>query len=168
LCCKTTISQVIKYFEKHVPANQIIITQKTAPKKVKINKKEYYIFDNKCDDIVGDIIFPDSLQNGIWILTFKSDTIKVAAKIKVKNGRPNGEVLVFYRSGKIKSRYFLKNNTIHGKCYLYHSNGKKYARIMFKNGHLVETYGVFWDEEGKKDKIVYTILIFLEIPCLVK
>lgn len=109
----------------------------------------YHVFSYRFDKEFDGVTLPDSLNNGKWIAFFRDDTTKIALLAEYKKNRCR-KVKIFYFNGNLRVSYSLKNGLDHGICRIYNENGNIYAVAKFKNGELIEDWGHFFDENGKK------------------
>ena len=85
--------------------------------------------------------------------TYINDTL--ASTMQIKNFLPEGEVKIFFPSGKLLSTFYIKNGTMDGTMKAFYENGKIRMIGHFKNGKKDGEF-IEYDEDGSIiDKILY-------------
>ena len=91
--------------------------------------------------------------------TYKNDTL--VSSMQIKNSIPEGEVKIFFPSGKLLSTFYIKNGTMDGTMKVFYEDGKIRMIGHFKDGKKDGEF-IEYDEDGsivdkalyKNDKIV--------------
>lgn len=91
--------------------------------------------------------------------TYKNDTL--VSSMQIKNSIPEGEVKIFFPSGKLLSTFYIKNGTMDGTMKVFYEDGKIKMIGHFKDGKKDGEF-IEYDEDGsivdkalyKNDKIV--------------
>ncbi len=116
--------------------NRIIMEQQVEGNKVKM----ITYFDNL------------NTMNG-KMETYKNDTL--VSSMQIKNSIPEGEVKIFFPSGKLLSIFNVKNGRPEGVIKTYYENGKIMTTINFKNG-IQDGEAIAYDENGNVvEKVLY-------------
>ena len=116
--------------------NRIIMEQQVEGNKVKM----ITYFDNL------------NTMNG-KMETYKNDTL--VSSMQIKNSIPEGEVKIFFPSGKLLSIFNVKNGRPEGVIKTYYENGKIMTTINFKNG-VQDGEAIAYDENGNVvEKVLY-------------
>ena len=85
--------------------------------------------------------------------TYKNDTL--VSSMQIKNSIPEGEVKIFFPSGKLLSTFNVKNGRPEGVIKTYYENGKIMTTINFKNG-IQDGEAIAYDENGNVvEKVLY-------------
>ena len=85
--------------------------------------------------------------------TYKNDTL--VSSMQIKNSIPEGEVKIFFPSGKLLSIFNVKNGRPEGVIKTYYENGKIMTTINFKNG-IQDGEAIAYDENGNVvEKVLY-------------
>ena len=85
--------------------------------------------------------------------TYINDTL--ASTMQIKNFLPEGEVKIFFPSGKLLSTFYIKNGTMDGTMKAFYENGKIRMIGHFKDGKKDGEF-IEYDEDGSIiDKILY-------------
>ena len=85
--------------------------------------------------------------------TYKNDTL--VSSMQIKNSIPEGEVKIFFPSGKLLSTFYIKNGTIDGTMKVFYEDGKIRMTGHFKNGKKDGEF-IEYDEDGSIiDKALY-------------
>ena len=85
--------------------------------------------------------------------TYKNDTL--VSSMQIKNSIPEGEVKIFFPSGKLLSTFYIKNGTIDGTMKVFYEDGKIKMIGHFKNGKKDGEF-IEYDEDGSIiDKALY-------------
>ena len=90
---------------------------------------------------------------------YKNDTL--VSSMQIKNSIPEGEVKMFYPSGKLLSTFYIKNGTMDGTMKAFYENGKIRMIGHFKDGKKDGEF-IEYDEDGniinkalyKNDKMI--------------
>ena len=122
--------------------NKMIMEEKTEGNKVKM----ITYFDNL------------NTMNG-KMETYKNDTL--VSSMQIKNSIPEGEVKIFFPSGKLLSTFYIKNGTMDGTMKVFYEDGKIKMIGHFKDGKKDGEF-IEYEEDGsivdkalyKNDKIV--------------
>lgn len=122
--------------------NKIIMEEETEGNKVKM----ITYFDNL------------NTMNG-KMETYKNDTL--VSSMQIKNSIPEGEVKIFFPSGKLLSTFYIKNGTMDGTMKVFYEDGKIKMIGHFKDGKKDGEF-IEYEEDGsivdkalyKNDKIV--------------
>ena len=77
--------------------------------------------------------------------TYINDTL--VSSMQIKNSIPEGEVKMFYPSGKLLSTFYIKNGTMDGTMKAFYENGKIRMIGHFKNGKKDGEF-IEYDEDG--------------------
>ena len=77
--------------------------------------------------------------------TYINDTL--ASTMQIKNFLPEGEVKIFFPSGKLLSTFYIKNGTMDGTMKAFYENGKIRMIGHFKNGKKDGEF-IEYDEDG--------------------
>ena len=77
--------------------------------------------------------------------TYKNDTL--VSSMQIKNSIPEGEVKIFFPSGKLLSTFYIKNGTMDGTMKAFYENGKIRMIGHFKNGKKDGEF-IEYDEDG--------------------
>ena len=91
--------------------------------------------------------------------TYKNDTL--VSSMQIKNSIPEGEVKIFFPSGKLLSTFYIKNGTMDGTMRVFYEDGKIKMIGHFKDGKKDGEF-IEYEEDGsivdkalyKNDKIV--------------
>lgn len=91
--------------------------------------------------------------------TYKNDTL--VSSMQIKNSIPEGEVKIFFPSGKLLSTFYIKNGTMDGTIKVFYEDGKIKMIGHFKDGKKDGEF-IEYEEDGsivdkalyKNDKIV--------------
>ena len=91
--------------------------------------------------------------------TYKNDTL--VSSMQIKNSIPEGEVKIFFPSGKLLSTFYIKNGTMDGTMKVFYEDGKIKMIGHFKDGKKDGEF-IEYEEDGsivdkalyKNDKIV--------------
>jgi len=85
--------------------------------------------------------------------TYINDTL--ASTMQIKNFLPEGEVKIFFPSGKLLSTFYIKNGTMDGTMKAFYEDGKIRMIGHFKDGKKDGEF-IEYDEDGSIiDKILY-------------
>ena len=85
--------------------------------------------------------------------TYINDTL--ASTMQIKNSLPEGEVKIFFPSGKLLSTFYIKNGTMDGTMKVFYEDGKIRMTGHFKNGKKDGEF-IEYDEDGSIiDKALY-------------
>ena len=85
--------------------------------------------------------------------TYKNDTL--VSSMQIKNSIPEGEVKIFFPSGKLLSTFYIKNGTMDGTMKAFYENGKIRMIGHFKNGKKDGEF-IEYEEDGSIiDKALY-------------
>ena len=85
--------------------------------------------------------------------TYINDTL--ASTMQIKNFLPEGEVKIFFPSGKLLSTFYIKNGTMDGTMKAFYENGKIRMIGHFKDGKKDGEF-IEYDEDGSiVDKALY-------------
>lgn len=85
--------------------------------------------------------------------TYKNDTL--VSSMQIKNSIPEGEVKIFFPSGKLLSTFYIKNGTIDGTMKVFYEDGKIKMIGHFKDGKKDGEF-IEYDEDGSIiDKALY-------------
>ena len=85
--------------------------------------------------------------------TYINDTL--VSSMQIKNSIPEGEVKIFFPSGKLLSTFYIKNGTMDGTMKAFYENGKIRMIGHFKDGKKDGEF-IEYDEDGSIiDKILY-------------
>ena len=80
---------------------------------------------------------------------------KLFATVKVKDSLQDGEMKIFYPTGKVMGTSIFKNGKLNGVSKTFYENGKIMMKMNFKNDEL-EGESIIYDENGKiLDKQLY-------------
>ena len=84
---------------------------------------------------------------------YKNDTL--VSSMQIKNSIPEGEVKMFYPSGKLLSTFYIKNGTMDGTMKAFYENGKIRMIGHFKDGKKDGEF-IEYEEDGSIiDKALY-------------
>ena len=84
---------------------------------------------------------------------YKNDTL--VSSMQIKNSIPEGEVKMFYPSGKLLSTFYIKNGTMDGTMKAFYENGKIRMIGHFKDGKKDGEF-IEYEEDGSiVDKALY-------------
>ena len=123
--------------------NRIIMEQQVEGNKVKMityfdnlntmnGKMETY----KNDTLVSSMQIKNSIPEGEVKIFFPSG--KLLSIFNVKNGRPEGVIKTYYENGKIMTTINFKNGVQDGEAIEYDENGNVVEKILYKNGNIVK------------------------------
>ena len=85
--------------------------------------------------------------------TYKNDTL--VSSMQIKNSTPEGEVKIFFPSGKLLSTFYIKNGTMDGTMKAFYENGKIRMIGHFKDGKKDGEF-IEYEEDGSIiDKALY-------------
>ena len=85
--------------------------------------------------------------------TYKNDTL--VSSMQIKNSTPEGEVKIFFPSGKLLSTFYIKNGTMDGTMKAFYENGKIRMIGHFKDGKKDGEF-IEYEEDGSiVDKALY-------------
>lgn len=116
--------------------NKMIMEQETEGNKVKM----ITYFDNF------------NTMNG-KMETYKNDTL--VSSMQIKNSVPEGEVKIFFPSGKLLSTFYIKNGTMDGTMKVFYEDGKIKMIGHFKDGKKDGEF-IEYEEDGSiVDKALY-------------
>ena len=116
--------------------NRIIMEQQVEGNKVKM----ITYFDNL------------NTMNG-KMETYKNDTL--VSSMQIKNSIPEGEVKIFFPSGKLLSTFYIKNGTMDGTMKVFYEDGKIKMIGHFKDGKKDGEF-IEYEEDGSiVDKALY-------------
>ena len=73
---------------------------------------------------------------------------KLFATVKVKDSLQDGEMKIFYPTGKVMGTSIFKNGKLNGVSKTFYENGKIMMKMNFKNDEL-EGEAIIYDEDGK-------------------
>ena len=73
---------------------------------------------------------------------------KLFATVKVKDSLQDGEMKIFYPTGKVMGTSIFKNGKLNGVSKMYYENGKIMTKMNFKDDEL-EGEAIIYDEDGK-------------------
>ena len=73
---------------------------------------------------------------------------KLFATVKVKDSLQDGEMKMFYPTGKVMGTSIFKNGKLNGVSKTFYENGKIMMKMNFKNDEL-EGEAIIYDEDGK-------------------
>ena len=73
---------------------------------------------------------------------------KLFATVKVKDSLQDGEMKIFYPTGKVMGTSIFKNGKLNGVSKMFYENGKIMMKMNFKNDEL-EGEAIIYDEDGK-------------------
>ena len=73
---------------------------------------------------------------------------KLFATVKVKDSLQDGEMKIFYPTGKVMGTSIFKNGKLNGVSKTFYENGKIMMKMNFKNDEL-EGDAIIYDEDGK-------------------
>ena len=73
---------------------------------------------------------------------------KLFATVKVKDSLQDGEMKIFYPTGKVMRTSIFKNGKLNGVSKTFYENGKIMMKMNFKNDEL-EGEAIIYDEDGK-------------------
>ena len=73
---------------------------------------------------------------------------KLLATVKVKDSLQDGEMKMFYPTGKVMGTSIFKNGKLNGVSKTFYENGKIMMKMNFKNNEL-EGEAIIYDEDGK-------------------
>ena len=123
--------------------NRIIMEQQVEGNKVKMityfdnlntmnGKMETY----KNDTLVSSMQIKNSIPEGEVKIFFPSG--KLLSIFNVKNGRPEGVIKTYYENGKIMTTINFKNGVQDGEAIEYDENGNVVEKVLYKNGNIVK------------------------------
>ena len=123
--------------------NRIIMEQQVEGNKVKMityfdnlntmnGKMETY----KNDTLVSSMQIKNSIPEGEVKIFFPSG--KLLSIFNVKNGRPEGVIKTYYENGKIMTTINFKNGVQDGEAIAYDENGNVVEKVLYKNGNIVK------------------------------
>ncbi|EFE86257.1 toxin-antitoxin system YwqK family antitoxin [Fusobacterium periodonticum] len=85
--------------------------------------------------------------------TYKNDTL--VSSMQIKNSIPEGEVKIFFPSGKLLSTFYIKNGTMDGTMKVFYEDGKIKMIGYFKDGKKDGEF-IEYEEDGNIiDKALY-------------
>ena len=85
--------------------------------------------------------------------TYKNDTL--VSSMQIKNSIPEGEVKIFFPSGKLLSTFYIKNGTMDGTMKVFYEDGKIKMIGHFKDGKKDGEF-IEYEEDGSiVDKALY-------------
>ena len=85
--------------------------------------------------------------------TYINDTL--ASTMQIKNFLPEGEVKIFFPSGKLLSTFYIKNGTMDGTMKAFYEDGKIRMIGHFKDGKKDGEFIEYDEDESIIDKILY-------------
>ena len=123
--------------------NKMIMEEETEGNKVKMityfdnlntmnGKMETY----KNDTLVSSMQIKNSIPEGEVKIFFPSG--KLLSIFNVKNGRPEGVIKTYYENGKIMTTINFKNGIQDGEAIAYYENGNVVEKVLYKNGNIVK------------------------------
>jgi len=92
--------------------------------------------------------FENNVYGGMGILFYNNSTQK-KIEGQFKNDYPYGNIVEYYKNGKVKIRCEAKNGYYNGKGVIYHSNGKKSYEGQIAFGYFCG-YGIKYSKNGVK------------------
>ena len=87
-------------------------------------------------------------KQGLWIFFNEEYANGVVQKGYYKDGKKDGEWIVYYPNGKIKSKAIYRNNRIYGSVISYYPNGNIQEKGVWKGNKWVGEYFYYY-ENGK-------------------
>lgn len=103
--------------------------------------------------IVGTII-NDNYEGTLY--SYKLSTNSLISSEEYKNGKLNGEKIIYDQYGNTKTKGNYVNGILNGKFYTYYSSGAVEGIATFKNGRLVGTYNNYYENGRLKQQGYYT------------
>lgn len=92
----------------------------------------------------GLFLRPDSLPDGKWIAYCKEKSSQIGLVIHYKNGKRNGECVIYWPSGAIHKKFSYLNGIGFGKSESWYKNGKKESE---SDGAQNNRWN-YWTEDG--------------------
>jgi hypothetical protein len=111
----------------------------------KICRIEYYDCNEKfhgtCSqhNICGEYVYENyshGVQHGEYSAYLDKDKKIILRKIYYKNGKLDGEYIIYNTNGKQREKKYYKNGKLHGEYIKNYSNGSPEERGSYKNGKL--------------------------------
>jgi antitoxin component YwqK of YwqJK toxin-antitoxin module len=102
------------------------------------------------EELVPDVMYTDA---NCEAFTGKCDVVsqkngKVFEQFTYKNGLPDGEMLMWYKNGKLKRKGYFREGKRNGKWETWDESGKKILEVHFKNDQLDGLF-VMYNENGE-------------------
>jgi len=92
----------------------------------------------------GLFLRPESLPDGKWIAYCAENPTQIGLIIHYKNGKRNGECLIYWPNGILKTKFFYLNGSGSGKSESWYKNGQKES----ESGPAGQSKWNYWAEDG--------------------
>lgn len=91
-------------------------------------------------------MYEDNIKNGESVMYYPNGQIKsIGNNI---NGQIEGEVITYYENGTILSKQNYIGGSVEGEVVTYYPNGKMQSKVQFKNGQPIGNF-IFYTETGE-------------------